>query len=68
MRSLGGFLSFNDFTVILEQLVVWVYEAQTLEAPQKFSIEPDIAKWMAWDTSEIKLAMSLEESTKLLKY
>jgi hypothetical protein len=26
-----------------------------------------MVKWMAWNTSEIKLAMSLEESMKLLK-
>jgi hypothetical protein len=30
-------------------------------------MEPDMAKWMARNTSEIKLAMSLEESLKLLK-
>ena len=55
------------WTVIPEHLVVWVYEAPSSEALQKFSMEPDIAKWMAWNTSEIKLAMSLEESMQLLK-
>ena len=34
---------------------------------QGFSMEPDMVKWMAWNTSEIKLAMSLDESMKLLK-
>jgi hypothetical protein len=55
------------WTAIPEHLVVWVYEAPSSEALQKFSTEPDIEKWMAWNTSEIKLAMSLEESNKLLK-
>jgi hypothetical protein len=55
------------WTVIPEHLVVWVYEAPSSEALQKFSMEPDIAEWMAWNTSEIKLAMSLEESNQLLK-
>ena len=55
------------WTVIPEHLTVWVYEAQSSDVLQKFSMEPDIVKWMAWNTSEIKLAMSLEESIKLLK-
>ena len=55
------------WTVIQEHLLVWVYEAPSSEALQKFSMEPEMVKWMAWNTSEIKLAMSLEESNKLLK-
>jgi hypothetical protein len=55
------------WTVITEHLLVWVYEAPSSDALQKFSMEPEIVKWMAWNTSEIKLAMSLEESMKLLK-
>jgi hypothetical protein len=55
------------WTVIPEHLTVWVYEAPSSDSLQKFSVEPDIVKWMAWNTSEIKLAMSLEESNKLLE-
>lgn len=55
------------WTVIPEHLLVWVYEAPTSEALQEFSMEPEMVKWMSWNTSEIKLAMSLEESMKLLK-
>jgi hypothetical protein len=55
------------WTVIPEHLLVWVYEAPSSESLQKFSMEPEMVKWMAWNTSEIKLAMSLEESMKLLK-
>jgi len=62
-----GIKRIGVWTVIPEHLVVWVYEASSSEALQKFSMEPDIAKWMTWNTNEIKLAMSLEESMKLLK-
>jgi hypothetical protein len=54
------------WTVIPEHLTVWVYEATNPESLQKFSMEPDIIKWMAWNTNEIKLAVSLEESIRLL--
>jgi len=62
-----GLKRIGVWTVIPEHLLVWVYEASTSEALQEFSMEPEIVKWMAWNTSEIKLAMSLEESNKLLK-
>jgi len=62
-----GIKRVGAWTVIPEHLLVWVYEAPTSEALQKFSMEPEMVKWMAWNTSEIKLAMSLEESMKLLK-
>jgi len=55
------------WTVIPEHLFVWVYEAPSSEALQGFSMEPEMVKWMAWTTSQIKLAMSLEESMRLLK-
>jgi len=55
------------WTVVPEHLFIWVYEAPSSEALQKFSMEPELLKWMAFSTSEIKLAMTLEESIKLLK-
>ena len=51
----------------IKHLLVWVYEAPSSEALQKFSMEPEMVKWMARNTSEIKIAMSLEESIQLLK-
>jgi len=44
-----------------------VYEAPSSDALQKFSMEPEIVKWMAWNTSETKLATGLEESMRLLE-
>ncbi len=61
-----GIKRIGAWTVIPEHLTVWVYEAPSLESLQKFSMEEDMVKWMAWNTSEIKLAMSLEESIKFL--
>ncbi len=55
------------WTVIPEHLNVWAYEAPSSEALQEFSMEPELLKWMSWNTSEIKLAMNLEESMKILK-
>jgi len=55
------------WTVVPEHLLFWVYEAPSSDALQRFSMEPELLKWMAFNTSEIKLAMSLEESMKLLK-
>ena len=62
-----GIKRIGVWTVIPEHLTVWVYEAPSSENLQKFSMEPEMIKWMAWNTNEIKLAMSLEESIKLLK-
>ena len=62
-----GIKRIGVWTVIPEHLTVWVYEAPSSESLQKFSMEPVLLKWMAWNTSEIKLAVSLEESIKLLK-
>jgi len=62
-----GIKRIGVWTVIPEHLTVWVYEAPSSENLQKFSMEPAMIKWMAWNTNEIKLAMSLDESIKLLK-
>jgi hypothetical protein len=62
-----GVKRIGAWTVVPEHLLIWVYEAPSSDALQEFSMEPEIVKWMVWNTSEIKLAMSLEESMKLLK-
>ena len=62
-----GVKRIGAWTVIPEHLLIWVYQAPSSDALQKFSMEPEMVKWMAWNTSEIKLAMSLEESLELLK-
>ena len=56
-------------TVVPEHLLVWAraYEAPSSDALREFSVETEIVSWMAWNTSETELAMSLEESLKLLR-
>jgi hypothetical protein len=50
-----------------EHLNVIVYEAPSLDAFLKLQMEPEIMKWVAQNTTEIKIAMTLEESMKFLK-
>jgi len=66
LETKHGIKRVGAWTVIPEHLTVWVYEAPSSESLQKFSMEPEMIKWMAWNTNEIKLAMSLEESINLL--
>jgi hypothetical protein len=62
-----GLKRIGAWTVIPEHLLIWAYESPSSDALQKFSMEPEIVRWMAWNTNEIKLAMTLEESLELLK-
>ena len=66
MEKKHGLKRVGVWTVIPEHLTVWVYEAPSSEILQKFSMEPEIVRWMAWNTNEIKLAVSLEENIRLL--
>jgi hypothetical protein len=50
-----------------EHLSVMAFEAPSLEAFQKFGMEPEILALGATETMEIKLAMSMEEATKMLE-
>ena len=53
--------------VPLEHLIFEVYEAPSLEAFQKLGREPEILAWSAYNTVEMKLAISSEEAMKRLK-
>jgi hypothetical protein len=62
VKVLGSWLVPN------EHLMVMVYDVPTLDTFQKYLMEPLIMKWIAsQDTCEFKVAMTLEESMKLLK-
>lgn len=57
----------GGWTVHPEHLLVMVYEAASYEAFQKMLMEPEIMKWMTiQDSTEYKMAMTLEESMKLM--
>lgn len=62
-----GVKDVGSWVAMPEHLIVWVFEAPTSEAFQKFLMEPDMMKWIANNTTEIKMAMTLHETMKLLK-
>jgi hypothetical protein len=50
-----------------EHVIYTVFEADSYDAYLKLSMEPLVLKWIANTTSEIKMAITAEESKKLLK-
>ena len=50
-----------------EHFMVAVYDAPSMEAMLKFSMEPEAMAWMGYNTTETKPVMTLEETTKFLK-
>ncbi len=57
----------GNWGVMSEHLAIIALEAPTLDALQKLQMEPLIMKWFAANTTEIKIAMTVEESMKFLK-
>ena len=49
-----------------EHLIFEVYEAPSYEAWQKLGREPEILAWNAYNTVEMKSAISMEEATQML--
>ena len=49
-----------------EHLIFEVHEAPSLEAFQKLGREPEIQAWYAYNTVEMKLAISSEEAAQML--
>ena len=62
-----GIKMVGSWSVAREHLSIIVYEAQSLDAFLKLQMEPALMKWMAQHTTEIKIAMTIEETMKLLK-
>ncbi|MCP8306493.1 MAG: hypothetical protein H3Z49_05260 [archaeon] len=62
VKMIGGWAVFS------EHLTFIVYEAPSLEAFQKFGMEwEEITKSSSYFTSEIKMAISMEEAQRMLK-
>jgi hypothetical protein len=59
-KPLGGWVVSN------EHLVIWVVEVPSLDTMQQFMMEPVMVAQSAFNTIEVKIATSIEESTKLL--
>ena len=50
-----------------EHLIVVVYDAPSMEAVLKFSMEPEVIAWLGYHTTETREVMAFEESMKLMK-
>lgn len=60
-KMLGGWVVGN------EHLVIWVLEIPSLDAIEQFLMEPVMLSQLAFNTVEVKIATSIEESAKLLQ-
>lgn len=57
----------GSWTAMPQHLIVSVYEAPSLEALMKFSMEPEIMAWMSYHTTETMPIKTVEEAMKMLK-
>lgn len=62
IKMLGCWFALSEHTMYE------VYEAPSLEAFEKMAQEPEIVKWSAYNTVEIKLVSPFEEVMKILKH
>lgn len=57
----------GSWTSVPEHLIVNVYEAPNMEALMKFAMEPEAMAWSAYNITDMRPVMTLEEVMKLLK-
>jgi hypothetical protein len=57
----------GSWVVHTEHLVVEVYEAPSYEAMDACSMEPEVMALSTWTTTEHKVAMTLEETWKMVQ-
>ena len=50
-----------------EHLVVNIFESPSLEAWQKFVMDPELAAWNALNTTETKIGYSIQDVIRVLK-
>jgi uncharacterized protein with GYD domain len=62
-----GVKELGSWTAMGEHLAVMVFEAPSLDAFEKFSMEPEFLAVHAFETVEVKLAVSNEEIAKMLQ-
>jgi len=61
-----GVKMIGSWTVIGEHLAVWIFEASSADAFGKYLMEPELMAVNAFETMEVKMAMSSEEVMKML--
>ncbi len=57
----------GSWTSMPEHTNISVYDAPSMEAMQKFSMEPEMMAWLGYNTTELKPIMTLEDTMKLMK-
>jgi hypothetical protein len=62
-----GIKTVGEWVSMPEHLMVAVYDAPSLEALMKVSMDPDLMKLLMYSTTEIHPVLTAEESMKLLK-
>lgn len=62
IKMLGSWFALSEHTIYD------VYDAPSLEAFEKMAHEPEIVKWSAYNTVEIKLVTPHEEAWEMLKH
>jgi L-rhamnose mutarotase len=61
IRMLGSWFALSEHTIYD------VYDAPSLEAFERMSQEPEIARWSAYNTIEVKLVTAHEDAWAMLK-
>jgi len=55
------------WSVFSEHLTVSVWDAPSLEALQKLSSEPEFAAWYSIHTGEVKVAVGMADTAKMMR-
>jgi ferritin len=66
LEAKHGVKMVGGWNVSSEHLTVQVFEAPTFEAFQAYSMEPEVMKLSSVDTTEIKMAVTLEEAGQMM--
>jgi hypothetical protein len=62
-----GIKSIGSWNVPAEHLSIFVAEASSLDAFQKLMMEPEYIAFLGYVTVETKVALSMDDATKMLK-
>jgi hypothetical protein len=62
-----GMKIINEYHIPEEHTVYVFYEAPSLEAFQRYCLEPEILAMGAYETAETKIVYSIEEAKEILK-
>lgn len=57
----------EEYHVPEEHMIYVIYEAPSLEAFQKYNLEPEILAMGAYETAEIKIVYHMKEAVEILR-